>query len=390
MTILFVALGQLVASRGGIHRVTARMMKELDKRGFRCLYLFASSDQSAYYINNVNDEKCKLMPFQVRQYLVDEHVDVIVDQQTYFTDSFALLFKSFKLSNVKLISVMHASPEIYAKTFTLARLLYNFKMQSAVNRKIIYAIRMLLYPLWKKHVLKGISKMYSNSYDVCSKCVLLTSLDKSNFEKYLGQSADKCISIPNFLSFNQISDIDILNQKSNIVLIVARFDNFEKRLDRALKIWKIIEDNGICNWKLQIVGCGIHDKYLRDLSDKLGLKYVCFEGEKDSEPYYDKAAIFMMTSAVEGWGLTLTESMQKGVVPIAFDSYAALHEIIIDGYNGIIIQDDDIDAYALRMLELMNNEYMRNDMAHSALESCKKFEVNRIMDQWVELLTSIQ
>jgi glycosyltransferase involved in cell wall biosynthesis len=44
-----------------------------------------------------------------------------------------------------------------------------------------------------------------------------------------------------------------------------------------------------------------------------------------------------MTSAYEGWGLTLTEAQQMGVVPIAFDSFGAVYDIIENEYNGLII-----------------------------------------------------
>ena len=78
-----------------------------------------------------------------------------------------------------------------------------------------------------------------------------------------------------------------------------------------------------------------------------------------------------VTSAVEGWGLTLTESMQTGVVPIAFDSYPALHEIITDRYDGCIIRDNDLDAYAVCMEELMRNRKERERIARNGIESCR-------------------
>lgn len=39
-----------------------------------------------------------------------------------------------------------------------------------------------------------------------------------------------------------------------------------------------------------------------------------------------------MTSAYQEICFTLTESMQTGVVPLAFDSYPALHDIINELY----------------------------------------------------------
>lgn len=156
----------------------------------------------------------------------------------------------------------------------------------------------------------------------------------------------RCKVINNPLSWETVENVEILPRKKKQVLIVSRLYNPEKRLDRALKIWQILEQRGLTDWRLIIVGAGIHEDYLKGLSEKLALKNIMFAGRQNPVPYYRNAALFMMTSAVEGWGLTLTESMQTGVVPIAFDSYPALHDIITDGYDGCIIPDDDLDAYA--------------------------------------------
>ena len=97
----------------------------------------------------------------------------------------------------------------------------------------------------------------------------------------------------------------------------------------------------------------------------------------------------MMTSAVEGWGLTLTESMQTGVVPIAFDSYPALHDIITDGYDGFIVPDDNINEYARILISLIQDKELREKIARNCLISSKRFEIDKIIPQWVNLIKSL-
>ncbi|MGM9777422.1 MAG: glycosyltransferase, partial [Prevotella sp.] len=128
---------------------------------------------------------------------------------------------------------------------------------------------------------------------------------------------------------------------------------------------------------------------LRILAHKLNLANVSFEGRQQSEPYYEKAALFMMTSAVEGWGLTLTESMQRGVVPIVFNSYPALRDIISDGYNGCVVPNNNLDTYADCMMELMENKEKRENIARNALKSCKRFEPEKVIRKWIELIDSL-
>ena len=230
----------------------------------------------------------------------------------------------------------------------------------------------------------------SVNYDASDKCVMLSSNDWPTLGRYLKHDvSEKCVTIHNPLTFDTIETAECLCHKKKNVLIVSRLNNFEKRLDRALKIWKKIETGGFDDWHLYIVGWGLQEKMLHNLARKLKLRNVHFEGRQPSEPYYHNASIFMMTSAVEGWGLTLTESMQTGVVPIAFDSYPALHEIITDRYDGCIIRDNDLDAYAVCMEELMRNRKERERIARNGIESCKRFETDKIIVQWVKLIESL-
>ena len=64
--------------------------------------------------------------------------------------------------------------------------------------------------------------------------------------------------------------------RKKIVLIVSRLNNFEKRLDRALKIWKKIETGGFDDWHLYIVGWGLQEKMLHNLARKLKTKKCAF------------------------------------------------------------------------------------------------------------------
>lgn len=94
-----------------------------------------------------------------------------------------------------------------------------------------------------------------------------------------------------------------------------------------------------------------------------------------------------MTSRSESWGLTLTEAQQMGVVPIAFDTYASLREIITDDENGVVIEESDIDSYVNRMKILMSDKKLRQQMAKQAIESSQRFSQERIAEMWWKLLS---
>lgn len=389
-TICFVSMGDMLVTKGGIHRVTYCLMNELEKCGYRCIYLFYPINESCYYTDNIEDEAHRLSLGQVEDYLDREKVDVVINQQAICSTSFTKLVSGFKSRYFKYISVFHSTPAIYEKTLTFSRLWYNFLHQGGISAKVSNCVRMLVYPLWKRRVINGTGKMFAINYDASDKCVMLSANDWPTLSRYLKHDvSEKCVTIHNPLTFDKTETAECLYHKKKNVLIVSRLNNFEKRLDRALKIWEKIETDGFDDWHLYIVGWGLQEKMLHDLAQKLKLKNVHFEGRQSSEPYYRDASIFMMTSAVEGWGLTLTESMQMGVVPIAFDSYPALQDIITDRYDGCIITDGDLDAYAACMEELMRNRKERERIALNGLKSCRRFEINKIVEQWIKLIESL-
>lgn len=116
---------------------------------------------------------------------------------------------------------------------------------------------------------------------------------------------------------------------------------------------------------------------------------VFFEGiQNDTKPYYKESSLFFMTSAFEGWGLTLTEAQQMGCVPIAFNSYSSLLDIIESQYNGVIIKDSDIATYIETTLSLMANRNELRRMAWNASESSKRFSKEKVAKMWLSVFES--
>ena len=97
----------------------------------------------------------------------------------------------------------------------------------------------------------------------------------------------------------------------------------------------------------------------------------------------------MMTSAVEGWGLTLTESMQTGVVPIAFDSYPAARDIILPGKTGELIQPFNEQEYANKLISLAANPDDLGILAENAREHIKAFSPSKISVKWNVLIQNL-
>ena len=201
---------------------------------------------------------------------------------------------------------------------------------------------------------------------------------------------EKVAAIANPLTYDYRYDMSDYSFKEKEVLYVGRIYEYHKRLSYVLKIWSKIEGMSSCReWRLTIVGDGPDMQQTKSLAEKLRLQRVSFEGFKDPRPYYRRASLFMMTSAFEGFGMTLVEAQQYGVVPLAMDTYGSLHDIITDGQNGEIIADNDLDEYARRLRVLMENSEKRKQMAMNGMESCQNFSLPVICGKWERLFSHI-
>ena len=164
----------------------------------------------------------------------------------------------------------------------------------------------------------------------------------------------------------------------------------QKRITRAIKIWSAIEnDPRLDEWNFRIVGEGPDLAMYKQLAQTLGLKRISFEGFRNPQPYYKQAAIFMMTSAFEGFPMTLVEAQQCGVVPVVMDSYLSLHDIVETGYNGIIVSNEDLTGYVNKIKELMTDTSLREKLAMNGLHSCRRFCVEEIVNNWEELFNDL-
>lgn len=244
------------------------------------------------------------------------------------------------------------------------------------------------YPLLAQQKKRRLSDAYRTAYEYADFVVLLSRNFIKPYGAFAGtQDTSKYVVIPNGLSFKFTPCYDGL-AKRKVVLIVSRLDERSKRLSLALRIWaRVKQDPAADGWMLRIVGHGNDRKLYERIIRNEHIPDVSLEGRRDPVPCYKEASIFMMTSRSESWGLTLTEAQQMGVVPIAFDTYASLREIITDGENGMVIAEGDVDEYVRSMKELICDDALRQRMAEQAIRSSQRFSQETIAEQWWKLLS---
>ena len=230
----------------------------------------------------------------------------------------------------------------------------------------------------------------SNYFDECIKnsnaVVFLSNRFLPVVDRMVGYHSNKVIAINNPNSFEDGIVIDCC-KKEKIVLWCGRLGYDMKRTDKMLSIWKQVYANHP-DWKLVVCGSG-NARYFQDICKEFHIYNVEFSGFVNMEEYYTKASILCNTSVTEGWGLVLVEAMQYGCVPMAFDSYASVHDIIEDGENGYIIPAFEEKEYARKLDMLMYDKDFRMSIAKSGRESVKRFSPKVIALHWMEIFEKL-
>ena len=180
-------------------------------------------------------------------------------------------------------------------------------------------------------------------------------------------------------------------EKEKTVLFSGRLEQFSKRVDRLLRIWKSVSVQAK-DWRLVIAGDGADAAMLRDMACEMALERVEFVGfQSDMSRFYRKASILCLTSQSEGWGLCLTEAQANGVIPVAFAATGGIKEILSpDGVNGILVTPFDEEEYAGKLLGLINApEEEKLRLRYNCLKKSASYSPAVTANKWKILFDTI-
>ena len=102
-----------------------------------------------------------------------------------------------------------------------------------------------------------------------------------------------------------------------------------------------------------------------------------------------KHSIFTLSSKREGFPNVLSEALSMGCACISYDIVTGPREIIIDGLDGLIVENRNIDALADGLEKLIKDENLRYNMGLKAIENIKRFSPDQVIDRWEQMYKSI-
>lgn len=231
--------------------------------------------------------------------------------------------------------------------------------------------------VYHEHI--ALEKVKSNG----SHLITLTHKDRELYISEQNVNVEKIHQIYNPLTFD---GIDPLTHSDNVVLSVGRFAH-EKGFDMLLKAWEKIEEK-VPDWSLEIWGdTGIDTGDVHKTFCSLNLSRAKLHPSTDKiRERFENAGIYVLPSRHEGLGLVLLEASACSLPLIAFDCPNGPREIIKDGYNGILVEPENVDALAEAILKLIKDQTLREQMGINAYTYSNEFSMEHIIPKWITLL----
>lgn len=132
---------------------------------------------------------------------------------------------------------------------------------------------------------------------------------------------------------------------------------------------------------LELVGSGQEYENIKRYVSEKGLhKRVKFWGQiEDVAQRLEEADVFVLSSLSEALPVSVIEAMAAGL-PIIATNVGGLPELVKD--NGILVENNDIDALFRAMQELEQNQDKRQRMSIYSKKYAKMFEVQKIIEQY--------
>lgn len=387
MNILFTSSTPFHPLRGGVGRITDTLCKELQKRGYQVFYLNAdwvAEERKKYKypapvtilpIKNIDDAQCVI---SYRKYLTENKIDVVINQDALYVD----FYNNVGDLPIKVISVIHNNPLMnYNHLLNDLLTLRNNSLLERMKR----IVRCLLYLRVKKQLKEYIDKRFGNIILSSDKILMLSPYYVQSLKNFGISVENKFDYVYNPNSFPLQTS---LFKKKKEIIYVGRLDNRSKKVGRLIKVWSKVGKK-YPDWNLTIVGDGPDRNQLEVLKKKYQVGNLTFEGFQSPIEYYKRASIICMTSSFEGFPMVLVEAMQFGCVPIAFDSFEAIHDVIIPEKTGELVKPFKIKDYINKLSNLIDDDTKRTTMSDAASMYVARFDVKTIADRWEYILETL-
>lgn len=186
-------------------------------------------------------------------------------------------------------------------------------------------------------------------------------------------------------------DLDLLipgiKSKNPSVLYLGRLKYYKSIsifIESAVEVLKYVP-----SVRFVIAGDGEEKQKLQKLVKFLKLeKYIKFLGKVTQNTkvrLYQQTWVFVNPSMMEGWGMTVIEANACGA-PVVASHVPGLMDSVHNPSSGYLVPYGDSQAFAEKIILLLNNENLRSKMSKQAINWAQNFEWKKSADNSLKIL----
>jgi len=348
---------------GGAERVAAQQSNLLKSIGFN-VYIVTILNSVTYpvcgellnlglEIDKKDSIKAKITRhFRIRQFLIKNKIDVIIDHRIRSSALNELLYAYFTYFGKAVLYYVHSYKiENYMPKNNLV-----FRTVFKKGRKIMT-------------VSKAIEERVKSTFDLDNIQTIYNPI-----EQYTSSSAvntEVPVAYEYVLFYGRLVD-----EVKNIKLLINSYHK------------SILPKRDI---KLLIVGDGKDKDMLVGLVEQLNLSEKVLFKPFIANPFaiVEKAKYTLLTSKYEGFPMTILESLACGTPVVTVNCKSGPNEIIRNEFNGLLVANNNIEA----LVEAMNLFILKPELYHKCKSNTKnsisQFTMEVIAIQWNNLLKEI-
>ena len=218
----------------------------------------------------------------------------------------------------------------------------------------------------------------------CDAFVALSDEDAASFGSLLDVP---CVAIPNPAPEGRT----LSTQSTKRAVALARLSH-EKQIPLMVRLFAaaitVPEADG---WSLAIYGDGVERPQVAEAVERSGMSTrIELAGVvDDSATALSDASLNLLTSSLEGFGMTILEAACSGIPSIAFDCSEGVRSQLEDG-AGYLVPASDETAYVEALRAAMTNDEERARRADRALTRSRSYDPAIITARWVGLFNTLR
>jgi glycosyltransferase involved in cell wall biosynthesis len=301
---------------GGAERVISYLVNHITSEYFEPILIIIDSHSNGYELKadikkyELNIKSIKYSFFAIRKIIKAEKPAIVFSTLTYLNTYLGLLRFVFPLNSVKFVARESTMPSINNRRHTL-HFLYNLLTRIAYRK---------------------FDQIICQSNDMTNDLIVNFKVNPS-----------KLITINNPIDsskfINYIENVILGKNKGSLRLVTIAMLRPEKGINRILEALSFLD----INFKYFIVGEGSERTIIEKKIKQLGLsnKVRLLGFQTNPSSIISKCDIFLQGSYYEGFPNVLLEASLLGLPIVAFNSPGGTKEVIFNGNNGYLVEDDN-------------------------------------------------